>query len=89
MSGALRVSSFLSFFFSVWGERSGDEKLTRWFCVCRVLKIVGGSLSEGVFFHPHLLYLRTLTLINPPPPTHTGTIKHATAAKVAVFKCAL
>ena len=51
------------FFFSVW---SGDEKLTRWFCVCRVIKIMGDSLSEskvvrgmvfgreseGVFFPP-------------------------------------
>ena len=32
-----------------------------------------------------LLYLHT-KLTSPP---HTGTIKHATAAKVAVFTCAL
>jgi hypothetical protein len=33
-----------------------------------------------------LLYLHTKLNLSPP---HTGTIKHATAAKVAVFTCAL
>ena len=44
MLGALQVSSF---FFSVLGGGSGDEKLTCRFCVCRVVNIMEGSLSEG------------------------------------------
>jgi hypothetical protein len=49
--------------------------------------MVFGRESEGAFCpHPPFLHFhQKLTWIKRPP--HTGTIKHATTAKVAVFMC--
>jgi hypothetical protein len=50
--------------------------------------MVFGRESESVFF-PLLPSSTYKTNLNQTSPQHTGTIKHATAAKVAVFLCTL
>ena len=50
--------------------------------------MVFGRESEGAFFLLHLHANTKPTYIKPFHP-HAGTIKHATAARLAVFICAL